>query len=207
MKLRRYGWGIWALLMGGLMALPSAWAEKMETGVSFGPAFYSGSPSASLTPTFGFQTSYHSAIIFSSIFNWSHRFDLGLLLLGRNLAGQSTNYNGVSGSYITALRVNFSKKRVVPYIEAGPVLGIYALYTSGGNAATNSANQTALKYGYTVGTGFDMVETTRGSGGWGIFVSYFNLLKSIPIFEFPVGPVDAKGVKLDIRFLFGDGKR
>ena len=197
---------IWtsALLMAVTSA--TAYAGKLETSLGFGTAFYSGDPTKFLTPTFGINMSYGANAVLSSILSWPHHFDFSLLLIGKNLAGQGLNYNGIGGVYSTGLQFNFARDKVIPFFEVGPMLAIYALYTSGGGANV-STNQTALKYGYYIGSGFDRIGGKgRGTGGWGISVSYFNLMESAALFEFPVGAIGGRGVRLDFRFLFGGSK-
>jgi len=180
----------------------------MENGFGFGPTFYSGSPVTYLTPMIGSQFAFFSSVLWNRYLNWSNRFDLGFLVMGSRIAKTTLMYNGITGQYMPSIRVNFAKKGVVPYVEGGGALGIFALYCLGTDSDT-ARSQTALKYGYSIGTGFDSVgDRGRGSeGGWGISVLYFNFLPSADSFEFAAGAVSAMGVKLDIKFLFSSGSK
>jgi hypothetical protein len=187
----------------GILTSNAAHAAKLETSLGFGAAFYSGEPATYLTPLLGLNMSYGANAPMTSLISWPHHFDFSLLIMGQNLAGQNLTYNGVGGIYSTGIQFNFAKSTVIPFIEAGPMLGIFALYTSGGGT-TFSANQTALKYGYYIGSGFDRISGKgRGTGGWGISVTYFNLMPSPSMFEFPAGSVTGRGVRLDFKFIFG----
>ncbi len=183
-----------------------AWAGSSESTFGFGSTFYSGTAGTNLTPLVGLQINYSAGIPLAGNFlDLVNRFELGLLLVGSSLGSSSGSYNGLMGSMEFGFRFNLAKGAVIPYLEIGPSLALYELYLSG--AGNSSANQTALKYGYILGVGFDKYHGSgRGSGGgWGIGVSYFNFLNSPSAFEFPAGAASTKGVKLDIRIHFGHG--
>ena len=177
-------------------------AATLETSFNFGGTFYSGTLKEYLTPLAGAHLGYAANALWSKVLSWHHHFDLGFLVMGTKFAGGDGMYNGISGVYSNGFQISLSKKIVIPYLEFGPALGIFAMYIMGGDSLLSN-NQTALKYGYYIATGFDKLKDKgRGGGGWGISVTYFHFLQSAALYEFPSGPIGAKGVKVDIKFLF-----
>lgn len=173
-------------------------AARTQTAFGFGPVFFSGPTTGAFTPSYAFQLSYNANKKLSKVIYLVNRFDFALFN-GEDFASAGT-YNGLNGTYTLGPRINFAKEGMVPYFEASPTIGMFAVVL-GSPPASVSKNQTALKYGYIVGMGFDSLKGDNDSGGWGINVSYFQFLKTIPQYEFTVKPLTASGVKVDIRFI------
>ncbi|MBI2605301.1 MAG: hypothetical protein HYW49_04390 [Deltaproteobacteria bacterium] len=187
-----------SLLFGALViaALPPSVNAKTQKAVGFGPVFYSGVAASALVPTYAFDFSFSANNRIARSFYFTNRFNFGFLT-GDDFAGRGAYY-GIAGSYTFGPRLNLGKDRVIPYIEAGPVIGMFAAQLSS-PAATDSKNQTAVKYGYGLGIGFDSLSGEEK--GWGMEVSYFHFLTSPSLFEFPAKSLTATGIKLEFRFL------
>ncbi len=179
-----------------LAALPSIATAKTQKAVGFGPAFYSGVAASALVPTYAFDVSFSANNQMARSFYFTNRFNFGFLT-GDTFAGRGSYY-GMAGSYTFGPRLNLGKDRVIPYIEAGPVIGMFAVQLSS-PSTTDSKNQTAVKYGYGLGIGFDSLAGEER--GWGMEVSYFHLMTSPSLFEFPAQALTATGIKLEFRFL------
>ncbi len=174
------------------------WAARTQTAFGLGPVFFSGPTTGAFTPTYAFQLSYNANKKLSNVFYLVNRFDF-TIFTGEDFANQGSYY-GLNGTYTLGPRINFAKEGMVPYFEASPTIGMFAVVLSS-PASTVSKNQTALKYGYVIGMGFDKLSGDNDSGGWGINVSYFQFLKTLPNFEFAVKSLTASGVKVDVRFI------
>lgn len=166
----------------------------MSMGVA--TSFLSGSDEAtSLQPTIGVEARFSYTSFFSKNFALSNRFGLGLLVGGENFAGAYGAYLGILGAYTAAFRFYIGKATVRPFLEFGPNLGFFIAKLSSDAVAKS---QIALKYGYTIGTGFDWADD---GGGWGIGINYFNYLSGPAAFDFPAGSQSAKGIAIELRFI------
>lgn len=181
-----------------LMLLTStAWASsKNQKAFGFGPVFYSGSPKSSYSPTYDLEISYSSNVKYSRIFMWKNRFDFGMGM-STDFAGVGP-YFGINGTYSFGPRINFAREGTRPYIEFGPTLAMFGgMFAS--PLTSTSQTQSAFKYGYAVGSGFDSQDNEESSG-WGINVTYFRYLPA-GSFDFPVKSLTCSGVKLEFRFI------
>jgi hypothetical protein len=186
------------------LAATSAERPKHEKAMGAGVAFYSGDQAQTLTPPTSFHIMFSANMLWSRRFNLVNRFEMGLLSGGVNFANQYGTYSGYLGSYTIAPRINFSTEGVQPYFEAGGMLGLFAISLSAqGTNSTISQNQTSLKYGYVIGTGFDWMKGgERGQGGgFGVGINYFRYSRSPSTFEFPAAAQTAIGIRVDARWL------
>lgn len=192
------------LIMGIVMPfLVHAGSGVSEKAVGIDLSFYSGTDSTNITAPYSLGFTFSSNSINSSRLNLVNRFGFHAIVGGKNFLGSYGNYSGFLGNYEFGLRFNLSKEGVLPYIELGPLIGMYIIRLSGAGSSV-STNQTSFKYGYTIGTGFDWIPAGgRGSGhGWGFGINYFTYLQSLSMFEFSAGPLSAKGIVVEFRRVF-----
>lgn len=195
----------WFLLLAlkfSLLTAPLHAGPRAEAAFGLGTSFYSGDESKQLTPSQAYQIGFWGNLVYGG-FGLINHFDLGYLA-GKNFGGSYGTYSGYTGSYELGARFNFGKGTMQPYLEAGLLIGLYALGLSSPPAG-KSESQTAFKYGYIAGIGFDWIKGgNRGEGpGWGLGLSYFRLYPSLGSFEFAAANLDATGIKADIRYNFG----
>lgn len=199
-----------ALLVVFFLVPERARAGRLEKAIGAGISYYSGDQSKALSPPLSGQASFSANIIYRK-FNIVNHFEFGLLSGGTNFGGSLGAYSGFVGSYELGVRLNLASESIQPYIEMGPAIGLFALSlgTTSSTTSNISQNQTALKYGYVLGTGFDWVRGgARGEGnGWGLGFSYFSFMKSPSMFEFPDAKLVAYGIKLEVRRTLGDDKK
>ena len=174
-------------------------ARAAEQTYNFGGDFYSGDPSKTLSPFLGFHLGYATATTGWRRVNLVSRFELGIFLLGDTFGSQKATYNGIKGTWNGGIRFNFGSNEIIPFVELGPALGIFdALMLT--PPANSSKNQASAKYGYFLGVGGDRYGAKgRGTGGWGIEVTYFHYFPSISMLEFPAAALSVTGVELDYR--------
>lgn len=188
-------------ILAGILASSFAFGAsgKVQQAFGLGPVVYSGKDTArTFSPLYAFSLSYSANKKLSKFFWWFNRFDFGFFM-GESFTGGGSYY-GLNGAYNFGPRLNFAKDGMVPYIDAGPLLGFFAV-TQSSASGTSTKNQTALKYGYSLGTGFDSIgDENSGGGGWGIAVSYFKYLPSGSL-DFPQSSISATGVKIEFRFI------
>jgi hypothetical protein len=177
-------------------------AGKYETSSGLGFSFYTGKTASALAPGYALLFSTSGNYLGTKFFNVVNRFTLEILS-GQDFAGQYGSFFGIGGNYQMGGRFNFSKENIIPFLELGPMIGLYGLMLSS-DAGDTTKNQASLKYGYTIGVGFDKFGAgmKRGDGsGWGVVVHYFSLMKSPSLFEFPAKSLTANGVKFEIIFV------
>lgn len=187
-------------LLGLCLGFPAFAGGKYERSFGVGGTLYTGKQTTALAPDYGLEMEYSSNSLVGKTLSVVNRFKFGMML-GSNFAGKLGAYIGVSGIYASGLRVNLAKDTILPFIELGPMIGIFGIRLGSGGD-TVSTNQSALKYGYMISSGFDKVYTgKRGSGsGWGMGVTYFSFFRSPSMFEFPAGGMSATGVSFEIRW-------
>jgi hypothetical protein len=194
------------LIVGILINRPLAHAARIEKAMGVGLTFFSGNESSYVSPDLSPHVSF-SANILKKRINFVNHFEFGYMSSGKNFGGSLGTYSGYFGIYELATRFNLAKESIQPYLEIGPTIGMFAV-TASGATGTQSKNQTSFKYGYTVGTGFDWLESAqRGeSNGWGIGFNYFYYFKSPSNFEFPAAKLAVQGVKFEFRYIFQPAK-
>lgn len=180
-----------------IISINGAWgSSKNQKAFGIGPVFYSGGTKTSYSPAYDLELSYSSNVKYNRILMWKNRFDFGMGF-SNNLAGVGS-YFGINGTYSFGPRINFAREGTRPYIEFGPALAMFGgMFSS--PPSTTSQTQSAFKYGYAVGSGFDSQESEENRG-WGINVTYFRYLPS-GSFDFPVKSLTCSGVKLEFRFI------
>ena len=186
--------------------ISTAQAARIEKAIGTGLTFFSGNENSFVSPDLSPQVSFAANILYKRI-NIVNHFEFGAMTGGKNFAGSLGSYTGFFGNYVLAMRVNLAKESVQPYFELGPTLGMFAI-TATGASGSQSKNQTSMKYGYTIGTGFDWLKAARRgeSSGWGMGFNYFYYFKSVGSFEFPAAKLAVQGVKFELRFLLAPSK-
>ncbi|MGE4232286.1 MAG: hypothetical protein AB7F43_03060 [Bacteriovoracia bacterium] len=192
---------LWVLNIAFLYS-QNAHAVRAEKAIAAGLAFYSGTESTNFAPDLTGQITFAANLLPAKHLNIINRFGLGYAFQGLNFAGSLGTYTAYIGTYEFGVRINMGRVGLLPYFEGGPALGLFAATLTTDGTETISKNQTALKYGYHVGVGFDWMKERRGNGnGWGIGFSYFNYLKNISNFEFPAGSLQVRAIKVELRYL------
>lgn len=197
MRVRWVATGFAVAAACALAAWPGqARAARAQKSVGFGPVFYSGSSTSALTPPYSAEFTFSSNLRSSKAVWFANRFDFGALF-GDDFGGKGAFY-GATGHYSFGPRFNFGKGGILPYLELGATIGLFAIQLTSPPSG-DSKNQTALKYGYFAGIGFDSI---RGDGGgWGISLGYFRFLPTPSLFEFPAKSLTASGIKVEYRVL------
>lgn len=200
----RFAWI--ALALNIAFGIPQAYAARVEKAVGLGLTFFSGNESTHLSPDLSPHVSF-SANILQKRINWVNHFEFGFMTGGKNFGGTMGTYTGYFGTYSLGMRVNLAKESMQPYFELGPTVGMFAATVSS-PPGTESKNQTAFKYGYMLGVGFDWLKTARrGEGtGWGMGFNYFSYFKSPSVFEFSGAALAIQGVKFEFRYLLQPSK-
>lgn len=175
----------------------AAEAARGRRSLGLAGVFYTGKKASSIAAPLAGGFAFSSYHFLGKWVYLKHRFGLEGMV-GQKFAGDKGAYIGIVGTYDFNIRLNLANSDLQPYLEAGPILGVFVIRLTGPDDAT-STNQGSLKYGYIVGTGFDW---SGKSYGFGINVSYFKYLKSPSIFEFPAASLDAQGVRLELKFLW-----
>lgn len=188
------------------LASSSVHAARVEKSAGLGLAYFSGNESSYLAPELAPTLSFAANFLYRRL-NIVNHFELGFFMAGKDFGGSHGTYSGFVGNYHLGFKLNLAKEHVQPYLQIGPALGMFiATLASGGNDV--SKNQTSMKYGYVIGTGFDWLRSgSRGDGnGWGVGFSYFSYFPSPAIFEFPNATLGAQGIKIEFRRLFGESR-
>lgn len=181
-------------------------AARVEKSAGLGMAYFSGNESSYLAPELAPTVSFAANMLYRRL-NIVNHFEFAYFMGGKNFGGSHGTYSGFAGNYHLGFKLNLAKENVQPYLQVGPALGMFiASLASGGNNV--SKNQTSMKYGYSIGTGFDWLASgARGDGnGWGMGFSYFSYFPSPALFEFPNAKVGAQGIKIEFRRLFGQSR-
>lgn len=203
----RFAFFAGSILITLLTSLTAHATSRVEKTFGLGVDLYSGAEASYVSPELAPALHLGANLIFKGI-NLTNHFELSYLSGGQNFGGKHGAYGGVVGTYDFGFRFNLAKDELQPFIQAGPSIGLFGVMLSAGSS-TVSKNQTAFKYGYSIGTGFDWIRSgMRGEGnGWGLGVSYFSFMKSPSVFEFPNASLGAHGVKIEFRRVFGDSDR
>jgi hypothetical protein len=182
-------------------------AAKFEKALGLGSYYYTGTEAKNLAPDFGPFISFSGTLLNTKFLNLVNHFDFSTLVGGTNFAGDYGSYFGFSGIYQFAFRFNLAKGNILPILEVGPLLGMYTI-TLSSPPSGSSRNQTAFKYGFTVGTGFDWLneEKRGGSGGWGMAFHYFKFFTSPGFFDFSAKKLSANGIRFELRLILSSGK-
>lgn len=174
--------------------------QRIQQTIELGPEIYQGSDATVLHPIVSVRASLATRY---DIVEW---FALVGRMTGQFFYSPTPGFNALTNSsylgfglgYNPCIRLKAGIEGVVPYIEFGGIasFNFVALQNVPANV---SANQLALKLGYTAGLGLDWFSGSfNGNWGFGVGLNYFAILAGPTFLDFASGPIGASGFRGDL---------